>query len=141
MPKSNGGSERQALAHQSMSNFGGTYVNGSWQACIRVNGRNKYLGRFPTSDEAKCAYVEAAIRYGRPITHELMCWYRNYTGENPIHRVKPAVIESKKPVQGELDLSPKASNKAQKGHSGIVTVEVGSVVVEIHRNGAKVVIR
>lgn len=34
-----------------------------WQSAIKVDGRNKYLGIFPTMEEAHAAYVEAKRRF------------------------------------------------------------------------------
>lgn len=36
---------------------------GKWQAQIRVNGHNKYLGVFPTKEDAASAYQSAARTY------------------------------------------------------------------------------
>lgn len=36
---------------------------GHWRACIRVNGKEIYLGSFPTKEIAHEAYCQAAVKY------------------------------------------------------------------------------
>jgi len=35
---------------------------GKWRACIRANGKDVYLGLFPTESEAKAAYLAAKVK-------------------------------------------------------------------------------
>lgn len=35
----------------------------SWQAVIKVNGKLKHLGQYPTKGTAACAYAKACLRY------------------------------------------------------------------------------
>jgi len=52
--------------HNNTSGYKGAYYDkrrGYWNAEIWVNNRKKYLGKFPTAEEAGLAYLEAAKKY------------------------------------------------------------------------------
>lgn len=50
----------KAIAKGETGLRGVTKRNGKWQARIRIDGKNTYLGRFDTPDEASAAYKAAA---------------------------------------------------------------------------------
>lgn len=39
------------------------FISGKWQSVIRLNGIDKYLGRFKTEEEAKQSYLNAKKKY------------------------------------------------------------------------------
>jgi len=60
-PGQNNQNQRRAKSH-SKSGFLGVYFRadrGQWQADIRIDGKNKYLGRFATAELAHSAYLAA----------------------------------------------------------------------------------
>ena len=56
---------RVASSNNTSGFKGVTWHNGAqkWQAQIAFSGRNKYLGRYDTVEDAHAAYVEASIKY------------------------------------------------------------------------------
>jgi hypothetical protein len=50
-------------AHRGNGLKGAKLVNGCWTAMIRLNGKQTYIGRYPTEEAAHSAYVEAANKH------------------------------------------------------------------------------
>lgn len=54
----------QSPQHGTSSQFKGVTWHkkaGKWQAAIKVNGKNRYLGVFTSEEAAACAYADAAL--------------------------------------------------------------------------------
>src|SRR5688572_17444438 len=60
---SQNGGNRKISKNNKCGYKGACFHNGKYQASIRANGRNIYLGRFSTPQEANRAYAEAAAKH------------------------------------------------------------------------------